>query len=148
MLAQDGALLVRGGGGGGAVRGGCGRRWRGMCRVSGALLEFGANFSSRPWRRIAQLAKKLNERYSAETGVWDEARTGTQVRNLKKERLLAATPTTTPAAAARVKLQVVIHKVVHVNFVPVNCWQPWWCNTRSLSRWDWQYQSLGIPAHV
>lgn len=32
---------------------------------------------------ISALSKELNERYGAETGAWDEARTGTYVRNLR-----------------------------------------------------------------
>lgn len=36
---------------------------------------------------IMELSKKLNERYSSETGPWDEARTGTFVRNSKKSKV-------------------------------------------------------------
>ncbi len=39
---------------------------------------------------IQELTKKLNSRFGAESGEWDENRTGNQVRNLKKERI--ATP--------------------------------------------------------
>lgn len=35
---------------------------------------------------IKELTKKLNERYMNETGVWDETRTATLVRNLKKDK--------------------------------------------------------------
>lgn len=53
---------------------------------------------------IIELSTKLNERFSNETGRWDEARTGTFVRNLKKTKIEATrmpSPSTTTAVATK-----------------------------------------------
>ena len=58
---------------------------------------------------IKELTRKLNERYMNETGVWDEARTATLVRNLKKDKTsLPLQKETTPTQVASPVEQLLI----------------------------------------